>query len=88
MYLAECRSEPVWNGRTDCRPTALRRARQADNYRADGLWQLTDQNTIHVSWSTGLQGIRATLRRGSTRTSGGGGGRIHSRMAGLAPSRH
>jgi hypothetical protein len=66
VYLAECRFELLRKRRTDCRPTPLRRARQADNYRADGFWQLTDQNTIDVSWGTTFSGIHITLRRGST----------------------
>ena len=48
VYLAECRLELLRNRRTDCRPTAWRRVRQADNYRADGSWQLTDQNTVDI----------------------------------------
>ena len=66
VYLADCRLELLRNRRTDCRPTAWRRARQADNYRADGSWQLTDQNTVDISWSTVFHGIHVTLRRGST----------------------
>jgi hypothetical protein len=40
--------------------------KQASVYRGSGHWRLTGLNTIEIVWSTGFQGVRATLRRGST----------------------
>jgi hypothetical protein len=62
VTLLDCWSVPPWSA-GDCRPVARWKARRADNYPAYyGTWQLTNQNTIQVSWND----IQATLRRGST----------------------
>ena len=50
---------------SDGKTVALRWVAQTHSYRASGHWRLKDANTIHVVWTTGLQGISVELRRGS-----------------------
>jgi len=38
---------------------------QAAGYRAWGRWERTENTAIRVTWTTGYQGIRVTLRRSS-----------------------
>jgi hypothetical protein len=40
--------------------------RQGKDYRASGHWKVIGPNTISIAWSTGFQGVEATLRRAST----------------------
>jgi hypothetical protein len=40
--------------------------RQGKDYRASGYWRVIGPNTILIAWSTGFQGVEATLRRAST----------------------
>ena len=42
----------------------LWKVRQAESYRAAGMWRLIDDRMMEITWSNGYEGVRVRLQRG------------------------
>ena len=46
------------------RIVTLWKVRQAESYRAAGMWRLIDDRMMEITWSNGYEGVRVRLQRG------------------------